>query len=91
MVCTASDTSHSIGASSRVWLRDGVLRHAFHLMVGEMTITLQDVAIILGLRVHGPPIIGTCDFDLSLLCQELVGVIPPLAELRGSAVKPQPY
>ena len=42
--------------------------HTFHLPVGEMTITLQDVVIILGLRIHGPPVTGTCDFDVSSLC-----------------------
>ena len=31
--------------------------HTFHLVVGEMMITLQYVAIILGLRIHGPPVI----------------------------------
>ena len=51
-----------------------------------MTFTLQDVTIILGLRIHGPPVTGTCDFDVSSLCQELVGVIPPLIELQGSIV-----
>ena len=60
--------------------------HTFHLQVGEMMITLQNVAIILSLRIHGLPISCTCDFDVSSLCQELVGVIPPLTELRGSAV-----
>ena len=33
--------------------------HTVHLHVGEATITLQDVAVLLGLRVHGPAIIGT--------------------------------
>ena len=37
--------------------------HTFHLPIGEMTITLQDVAVILGLRIHGLPITGTCDID----------------------------
>ncbi|RVX07230.1 Serine/threonine-protein phosphatase 7 long form-like [Vitis vinifera] len=41
--------------------------HTFHLPVGEMTITLQDVTVILGLRIHGLPITGTCDIDWSLL------------------------
>ena len=59
--------------------------HTFHLPVGEMTITLQDVAIILGLQIHGPPVTGTCDFDVSLLCQELLGVISSSTELRGFA------
>ena len=39
----------------------------FHLSVREMMITLQDVTIILGLRIHGPPITGICDFDVSSL------------------------
>ena len=34
--------------------------HTFHVPVGEMTITLQDVAILLGLRIHGPAVTGTC-------------------------------
>ena len=42
--------------------------HTFHLLVGEMTITLQDVAIILGLRIHGPLVTGICDFDVLSLC-----------------------
>ena len=37
--------------------------HTFHLTIGEMTITLQDVAVILGLRIHGFLITGTCDID----------------------------
>ncbi|RVX08332.1 Serine/threonine-protein phosphatase 7 long form-like [Vitis vinifera] len=48
--------------------------HTFHLPIGEMTVTLQDVAMILGLRIHGPPITGTCDIDWSLLRYELLGV-----------------
>ncbi|WJZ81334.1 hypothetical protein VitviT2T_001182 [Vitis vinifera] len=51
-----------------------------------MTITLQDVAVILGLRIHGLPITGTCDIDWSLLCYELLGVTPPTSEIRGSAI-----
>ncbi|KAJ9698914.1 hypothetical protein PVL29_007805 [Vitis rotundifolia] len=60
--------------------------HTFQLHVGEKTITLQDVAVILGLRTHGLPITGTCDIDWSLLCYELSGVTPPTFEIRGSAI-----
>ena len=51
-----------------------------------MTITLQDVAIILGLRIDGPTIIGTCVFDVAELCGELLDVTPPADALRGSAI-----
>ena len=60
--------------------------HTFHVLVGEMTITLQDVAIILGLRIHGPLVIGTCVFEVAELCRELLGVIPPADALKGSAI-----
>ena len=37
--------------------------HTFHLPIGEMIVTLQDIAMILGLRIHEPPITNTCDGD----------------------------
>ena len=60
--------------------------HTFHFPVGEMTITLQDVAIILRLCIHGPAVIGTCVFDVVELCGELLDVTPPANALRGSAI-----
>ena len=51
-----------------------------------MTITLQDVPIILSLRIDGPTVIGTCVFDVTELCGELLGVTPPADALRGSAI-----
>lgn len=35
--------------------------HTFHLPCGEMTITLQDVAMILGVRIRGMPVTGDTD------------------------------
>ena len=32
--------------------------HTFHLRVGEMTVTLQDVAMILGLPIDGAPLVS---------------------------------
>ena len=49
--------------------------HTFHFPVREMTITLQDVAILLGLRIHGPAVTGTCVFDVAALCAELLGSV----------------
>ena len=60
--------------------------HTFHVPVGEMTITLQDVAIILGLRIDGPTVTGTCMLDVAQLCGELLGVTPPTDALRGLTI-----
>ena len=51
-----------------------------------MTITLQDVAIILGLRIDRLVITRTCVFDVAELCGELLGVTVPVDALRGSAI-----
>ena len=37
--------------------------HTFHLPVGECTITLEDVALQLGIKVDGRPIIGATCYD----------------------------
>ena len=60
--------------------------HTFHAPVGEMTITLQDVAIILGLHIDGPVVTGTCVLDVAELCGELLGVTLLVDSLRGSAI-----
>ena len=60
--------------------------HTFHMPVGEMTIKLQDVAIILSLRIDGPTVTGTCVFDVAELCEELLCGTPPADALRGSAI-----
>ena len=60
--------------------------HTFHVPVGEMTITLQDVTIILGLRIDGPVVTGTCVLDVAELCGELLGVTPPADALKGYAI-----
>ena len=41
--------------------------HTFHVHVEDMTITLQDVTIILGLHIDEPAIIGTCVLDVAEL------------------------
>ena len=68
-----------------VLLRNDVLRHTFHLSVGEMTIRSQDV-VILGIHIHMPLIIGTCDLNWLLLCCEILGVTPLASEIRRSTI-----
>uniref|UniRef100_A0A2N9EY04 Aminotransferase-like plant mobile domain-containing protein n=1 Tax=Fagus sylvatica TaxID=28930 RepID=A0A2N9EY04_FAGSY len=58
--------------------------HTFHLPSGEMTITLEDVSIQLGLPVDGLPVTRLTDLKWRELCIRLLGVDPPSSQLSGS-------
>jgi flagellar motor switch/type III secretory pathway protein FliN len=58
--------------------------HTFHLPHGEMTITLQDIEVILGLPVDGEVLVGSTKLNWSELCFQLLGVSPPPNKLDGS-------
>ena len=58
----------------------------FHLLVRDMTITLQDVAIILELRIDESAVTRTCVFDVTELCEQLLDFTPPADALRGSSI-----
>ena len=52
--------------------------HTFHLPCGEMTLTLQDVKAILGLRLGGLPVTGIVDNDhWGELVAQFTGFLPP--------------
>ena len=58
--------------------------HTFHLPHGEITITLQDVEVMLGLLVDGEVLVGSTELNWSELCLQLLGVSPPPNKLDGS-------
>ena len=51
--------------------------HTFHLPHREIGITLQDIEVMLGVRVGGLPITGAVKMDWPTLCLQLLGHRPP--------------
>lgn len=66
--------------------------HTFHLTVGEATITLQDVAVLTGLRINGPAVTGTTGVNWAREVARLLGILPVPDEhirkpIEGSVIK----
>ncbi|KAF7843762.1 serine/threonine-protein phosphatase 7 long form-like protein [Senna tora] len=57
--------------------------HTFHMTQGECTVTLQDVAILLGLPCVGVPVVGQTGVQWAEVCLGLLGHTPPEGKLRG--------
>ncbi|KAG9442052.1 hypothetical protein H6P81_017906 [Aristolochia fimbriata] len=57
--------------------------NTFHLANGEMTITLEDVGILLGLRVDGDAVTGSTRGDWMELARVLLGVELPPGSFQG--------
>ena len=55
--------------------------------VGEMTITLQDIAILFGLCVHCHPVTSSTDIDWHALCEEFLGVPPIETDICGASLR----
>ncbi|XP_072087423.1 protein MAIN-LIKE 1-like [Arachis hypogaea] len=64
--------------------------HTFHLPVGECAVTLEDVALILGLPTDGLPVTGMTISSFEALeaeCLHQFGVAPRKSDCRGSCIK----
>jgi len=61
--------------------------HTFYLPFGEVTVTLQDVNVLLGLKIDGMPITGRVDYNWRRVFDELLGLVPPSDAYVGSSLK----
>ncbi|MFQ6621336.1 hypothetical protein Gotur_003105, partial [Gossypium turneri] len=62
--------------------------HTFHFPCGECTVTLEDVAMQLGLPIDGRPVMGVSSFtDLAALCYQLLGDSPGEYESNFTGLK----
>ena len=60
--------------------------HTFHLPHGEMTITLQDVEVLLGIPIDGEAIVGTTDKVWATECRSMLGINPTGTVLQGQRI-----
>ena len=62
--------------------------HTFHFPHGETTVTLKDVAILLGLPIDKDVVTGpTTVQDIFSTFHEYLGVIPPPTVIRGNSIR----
>jgi len=62
--------------------------HTFHFPQGETTVTLEDVAVLLGLPIDGDMVTGpTTVQDIFATFHEHLGVIPPPTVIRGNSIR----
>ncbi|KAJ9172862.1 hypothetical protein P3X46_016059 [Hevea brasiliensis] len=61
--------------------------NTFHLRVGEMTITLEDVALLLGLAIDGEPVLGVTYTSCKSVCEKFLGRVPDTGYMSGGMVK----
>ncbi|KAJ9688964.1 hypothetical protein PVL29_014560 [Vitis rotundifolia] len=73
-----------ISALVERWRRE---TNTFHLNVGEMTVTLEDVAYFLGLAIDGEPVMGVTYTMCDTICEKLLGKAPDSGSTSGGMVK----
>ena len=64
--------------------------HTFHLLIGECAITLEDVAVLFGLRTDGRVVSGSTNISRQLIeeyCENLLSLRPEQGEIDRSEIK----
>ena len=64
--------------------------HTFHFPCGECTVTLEDVALHLGLPINGLIVTGTTDLNVPMLqdmCEAWLGQRPEVNNFIGCAIR----
>ncbi|KAI4295078.1 hypothetical protein MLD38_040655 [Melastoma candidum] len=61
--------------------------HTFHMVNKEMTVTLEDVQIHLGLPIEGYPVIGFTRFDFVAVCAQLLEEVLGRSDMLAGRVK----
>ncbi|CAN1243026.1 Protein MAIN-LIKE 2, partial [Linum perenne] len=62
--------------------------NTFHILQGEVTITLEDVEVLTGLPTRGLPVsVGYDGRDANVICEELLGAKPTSRSFHGHQVK----
>ncbi|XP_047317676.1 protein MAIN-LIKE 2-like [Impatiens glandulifera] len=73
-----------ISALVERWRRE---TNTFHFTVGEMTVTLEDVAFLIGLAIDGEPVIGVTYTACEAVCVKYLGKAPDSGYTSGGMVK----
>ena len=68
------EVDHALITALVEWWRPET--HTFHLPHGEMSITLQDIKVMLGILVDGLPVTGRTNLKWNVVCRALLGHEP---------------